>query len=108
MGICLLAVISLVLADTGLVAFVFLPSPPWSLTFPPPPPFSPSPPSPSHLPSPPPPRQGYSIELSLLIVALADIGVLLALVATVVIRAWLANRAAEREATAAAAQVNLS
>ena len=51
--------------------------------------------------------QGYSIELSLLIVALADIGVLLALVATVVIRAWMANRAAEREATAAAAQVSL-
>ena len=65
------------------------------------------PPSPSHLPSQSPSLQGYSIELSLLIVALADIGVLLALVATVVIRAWMANRAAEREATAAAAQVSL-
>ena len=42
--------------------------------------------------------QGYSLELSLIIVALVDVGLMLTLLGVVLVRAWLSNRAAEREA----------
>ena len=56
---------------------------------------------------PPHPLQDYSIELSLTIVTLVDIGVLLVVVAAMQLHTYLADRAAERDATAAAAQVGV-
>ena len=51
--------------------------------------------------------QDYSIELTLTIVALVDVGVLLIVVAAMRLHIWLADRAAERDATASAAQVGV-